>query len=72
VSIKENYCEQSRVDFPLGTRTMEIKTKSQTAIAQEARRLSENDLRRLLTNFPWPPKEGKASSFPAPLFDASN
>ena len=39
---------------------------------QEARRLSENDLRRLLTNLPWPPKEGKASSFLAPLFDASN
>ena len=98
MSIKENYCEQSRVDFPLGTRTMEIKTKSQTAVAleqamlhlervqhvlatlrrgaadklQEARRLSENDLRRLLTNLPWPPKEGKASSFLAPLFDASN
>ena len=77
---------------------MEIKTKSQTAIAleqamvhlerlqhvlatlrrgaadklQEARRLSENDLRRLLTNLPRPQKEGKGSSFLAPLFDASN
>jgi PAS domain S-box-containing protein len=76
VSIKENYCEQRRVDFPLGTRTMEIKTKSQASIAleqamvhlervphvlatlrrgaadklQEARRISENDLRRLLAN----------------------
>jgi uncharacterized protein (DUF1778 family) len=37
---------------------------------QEARRLSENDLRRLLANLPLPPKEG--SSFLAPLFDASN
>jgi PAS domain S-box-containing protein len=35
VSIKKNSCEQRRVDFPLGTRTMEIKTKSQTAIALE-------------------------------------
>jgi uncharacterized protein (DUF1778 family) len=77
---------------------MEIKTKSQTAIAleqamlhlervqhvlatlrrgaadklQEARRISENDLRRLLANLPLPPKEGKGLSFPAPLFDASN
>ena len=98
MSIKENYCEQRRVDFPLGTRTMEIKTKSQASIAleqamvhfervqhvlatlrrgaadklQEARRISENDLRRLLANLRLPPKEGKGSSFLAPLFDASN
>jgi uncharacterized protein (DUF1778 family) len=37
---------------------------------QEARRISENDLRRLLANLRLPPKEG--SSFLAPLFDASN
>jgi len=64
--------EQAMVHFERVQHVLATLRRGAADKLQEARRISENDLRRLLANLPLPPKEGKGSSFLAPLFDASN